>query len=102
VNWLKYLCGLLLIVLIILIGYSRVYLRVHYASDVIAGFIIGFLWLMISLFVLDRLEIYAKSQDGIAVPAAHINDCFPSIHVTRHTTGELQLRNKFLSSMCQA
>jgi undecaprenyl-diphosphatase len=53
---LKYSVSALLVLLILSIGYSRIYLRVHYASDVIAGFIIGFLWLMISLSVLDQLE----------------------------------------------
>jgi membrane-associated phospholipid phosphatase len=63
-NWLKYLLGVLLIVLMILIAYSRVYLRVHYASDVMAGLIIGVLWLWISLFVLNQLEQYAKENYG--------------------------------------
>ena len=57
--WLKYLLTILLVVLIVLIGYSRVYLRVHYASDVLAGFIIGILWLWISLFVLNQIQQYA-------------------------------------------
>lgn len=46
----------LLIILILLIGFSRVYLRVHYASDVLAGFIIGLIWLFISLEVLAQIE----------------------------------------------
>jgi membrane-associated phospholipid phosphatase len=45
-----------LVILILLIGFSRVYLRVHYASDVLAGFFIGTIWLFISLEVLYRLE----------------------------------------------
>lgn len=44
------------IVLIIAIGFSRVYLQVHYASDVLAGFIVGSTWLYISLHVLNRLQ----------------------------------------------
>jgi membrane-associated phospholipid phosphatase len=40
--------------LIVLIGFSRVYLRVHYASDVIAGFIIGLIWLLIALGVVAK------------------------------------------------
>ena len=58
-GWLRYLLTVLLVLLIVLIGYSRVYLRVHYASDVLAGFVIGFLWLCISLFVLNQIQQYA-------------------------------------------
>ena len=61
VDWLKLFLTILVIVLIILIGFSRVYLRVHYASDVAAGFIIGLLWLLISLAVLKWLEGYVTS-----------------------------------------
>jgi undecaprenyl-diphosphatase len=58
---LRWAIAVLLITIILLIGYSRIYLRVHYASDVISGFIIGVLWLLISLWVLDNLEQYAKN-----------------------------------------
>ncbi|MGZ8516427.1 MAG: phosphatase PAP2 family protein [Chitinophagaceae bacterium] len=64
VDWLRYLLTILLVLLIIMIGYSRVYLRVHYASDVLAGFIIGFLWLMISLAVLNSIEGYARKSSS--------------------------------------
>jgi undecaprenyl-diphosphatase len=60
-EWVKWLLAILLIALIILIGFSRVYLRVHYASDVLAGFIIGLLWLWISLIILNNLEEYAHA-----------------------------------------
>jgi undecaprenyl-diphosphatase len=56
IELLKYALVALLVVLILLIGFSRVYLRVHYASDVLAGFIIGTLWLLISLAVLGKVE----------------------------------------------
>ena len=56
IDWIRWLVAVLLLLLIIVIGYSRVYLRVHYASDVLAGFIIGLLWLWISLSVLNQLE----------------------------------------------
>jgi len=60
-DWLRGFITALLVMLILLIGFSRVYLRVHYASDVTAGFIIGSLWLIISLFVLKLLETYVTS-----------------------------------------
>jgi len=46
----------LLILLIIIIGSSRVYLRVHYATDVIAGYCIGFLWLVFTVWLLNKIE----------------------------------------------
>jgi undecaprenyl-diphosphatase len=51
-----------LVSLIIAIGFSRIYLRVHYASDVVAGYITGLLWLIIALDVLKRLEAYNKQK----------------------------------------
>lgn len=51
-----------LIILIHLIGFSRIYLRVHYASDVMAGFALGLIWLVISLLVLRRLERFTHKK----------------------------------------
>lgn len=52
----------LLLLLILIIGFSRIYLRVHYASDVIAGFCVGLLWLVICVWVLNRLEQFSKKE----------------------------------------
>jgi undecaprenyl-diphosphatase len=60
-EWLNWTVTILIIILIILIGFSRIYLRVHYASDVLGGFIIGLLWLLISLAILKWLEGYVTS-----------------------------------------
>lgn len=51
-----------LVILTLLIGFSRIYLRVHYLSDVLAGFVIGFLWLQVSLTVLNMAELYLKEK----------------------------------------
>jgi len=61
IDWLKWILFILVVGLIILIGFSRIYLRVHYASDVLGGFIIGLLWLLISLAILKWLEGYVTS-----------------------------------------
>ena len=53
---------ILLLALILTIGFSRVYLRVHYASDVIAGFSVGLLWLVICVAVLNKLEKYSQRK----------------------------------------
>lgn len=61
----SFLLVFLFVVLILLIGFSRVYLRVHYASDVLAGFIIGLLWLLISLVVVKRVEGFISSEKEV-------------------------------------
>jgi membrane-associated phospholipid phosphatase len=66
-GWIRYLLTALLVILIFLVGFSRVYLRVHYASDVLAGFIVGILWLIISLGVLERIEQSGITQNGIVI-----------------------------------
>ena len=61
-KWVKGILISLLTLFIFLIGVSRVYLRVHYASDVIAGFCIGIMWLFISLFILNKMERISKKE----------------------------------------
>lgn len=60
----KLLLIILLVFWIVMIGISRVYLRVHYVTDVLAGFYIGFIWLFCSIAVLNRIEKYSKEKLG--------------------------------------
>lgn len=55
-TFLKILLVVLLLSFIIIIGYSRVYLRVHYPSDVLAGYCMGTIWLVLCLWLLKRIE----------------------------------------------
>ncbi len=48
-NWQQWLIGILFGLLILLIGVSRIYLGVHYPSDVIGGFSLGFTWITLSI-----------------------------------------------------
>jgi membrane-associated phospholipid phosphatase len=52
----KYLAVGTLILFSLLIGFSRVYLRMHYPTDVIAGFCIGFAWLLFSIYIMERMK----------------------------------------------
>ncbi|MFD2247564.1 phosphatase PAP2 family protein [Pontibacter ruber] len=57
----RWLLCIFLTLLILLIGFSRIYLRVHFATDVVAGYLMGLLWLMLSLYLLGRLEPYYQT-----------------------------------------
>lgn len=58
----KYLCGVLLGLFALLIGFSRVYLRVHYPSDVAAGCSIGIAWLLLCIFLMSRLKKWSDAE----------------------------------------
>lgn len=58
----KYLAGCVLILFSILIGFSRIYLRVHYPSDVAAGFCIGFAWLILTVWLFEGLKKKADTE----------------------------------------
>jgi membrane-associated phospholipid phosphatase len=61
-KYLRWGLMIFLLLLIFAIGFSRVYLRVHYATDVIAGFAAGFVWIVLSLFVIRRIENYSQKK----------------------------------------
>lgn len=57
----KYIMSSLLAAMIFLIGLSRIYLGVHYASDVLGGFTLGVLWLGVFTLIIDK----SKAINGV-------------------------------------
>ena len=64
-SWLKYSLTIFFFLFTTFVGLSRIYLRVHYASDVIAGFCLSLMWLVISLFILQRIEKYKTKLPAV-------------------------------------
>ncbi|ALI99652.1 phosphatase PAP2 family protein [Rufibacter tibetensis] len=58
-HW-RFLLVTLLVLLILFIGFSRVYLHVHYATDVLAGLAAGLGWVILAIFLLNRMEKFSK------------------------------------------
>ncbi|WP_169303344.1 phosphatase PAP2 family protein [Pedobacter cryophilus] len=55
--FLKYLFTLIFVFISFIIGLSRIYLGVHYASDILGGYFAGLIWLMFCLMVIYSLKI---------------------------------------------
>jgi undecaprenyl-diphosphatase len=53
---LKWILSLVLLLLAILIGLSRIYLRVHFASDVLGSLLVTIVWLSLTFILLETIE----------------------------------------------
>ena len=57
---------------ILLVGFSRLYLGVHYLSDVLGGFLLGLLWLMIGICILELRRVPPVDRPAPVTPTAKI------------------------------
>ncbi|WP_276498752.1 phosphatase PAP2 family protein [Pontibacter litorisediminis] len=64
-KWLRYLLLVLGAILIALVGFSRMYLGVHYLSDVLAGFLLGILWLLVGISLVEVLDYRRKRYNNL-------------------------------------
>ena len=64
-KWLRHLLLVVGAILIALVGFSRMYLGVHYLSDVLAGFLLGMLWLLVGISLVEVLDYRIKRNNGL-------------------------------------
>ncbi|MCJ8164622.1 phosphatase PAP2 family protein [Pontibacter sp. E15-1] len=59
IKWPRYWAALC-VVYIVLIGFSRIFLGVHFISDVAGGYLLGSLWLILAVSVLEYQRLHEK------------------------------------------
>ena len=62
-GWTRWLAVAALALLVLLIGWSRIYLQAHYLSDVLAGYLAGLIWLD-ALIVASQLLVSRRTLRG--------------------------------------
>lgn len=80
-GWTRLVWTGLLVVLVLLIGLSRLYLGVHYFTDVVAGYVAGFLWtdaVILGSHVLQRRREGPPGTDGEAGAATAAEAAVPT------------------------
>jgi len=63
-NWLRSLIFILCTLLILLIGLSRIYLNVHWLTDILGGYSAAFSWLMINILVVEIIKHHRQARRG--------------------------------------
>ena len=61
-KWQKRIAVAFLILLILIIGFTRIYLRMHYATDVIAGFCMSTIWIILCFTVIRYFKTRQKAK----------------------------------------
>ncbi|MDT7856273.1 phosphatase PAP2 family protein [Rubrivirga sp. S365] len=78
--WARALAAVVGPLLIISVGLSRVYLNVHFLTDVVAGWLSGAAWLVASLLIVDLVETRFRGGNG---RRAQPGDAGPQRHPAR-------------------
>lgn len=63
-KWLRVVLTVFFTLLILAIGFSRIYLGVHYPSDVAGGFIAGLIWVAFCIILFNVVDLLRKQKHG--------------------------------------
>ncbi len=64
-RWLKAFIIALCSFLIVSIGISRIYLGVHFPSDIAGGMIAGTIWVMFCVLIFNIIDLFRREEDGL-------------------------------------
>ena len=78
--WARVVAAVLGPLVILAVGLSRVYLNVHFLTDVVGGWLAGAAWLVTSLLVVDVVETRTRSRREAREEAARPDDAAPQPH----------------------
>ena len=81
-RWARVLAAVAGPLVILAVGLSRVYLNVHFLTDVVGGWLAGAAWLVASLLVIDVVETRTRSRREAHEEAVRPDDAAPQAHAT--------------------
>lgn len=62
-KWIKLGLIFFITILIFLIGISRIYLGVHFPSDIAGGFIAGLIWVAFCVIIFNIIDLYRRKEE---------------------------------------
>lgn len=71
--WQRRVVWILAAVVIVLVGLSRLYLGVHYPSDVVAGFVVGGAWAVVCGLGMEAVRYFRTRRPEVAVEEKHLD-----------------------------
>ena len=54
----KIILTIILSLIIVSVGFSRLYLGVHFFTDVLAGYLVGLLWLLVGIYISREKKVF--------------------------------------------
>ena len=64
--FLKWIFSILLVIFSLLIGLSRIYLRVHFASDVLGSLLVTVVWLSLTFIIMETIEKKTHANEKLS------------------------------------
>lgn len=71
--WLKRMVWTVAMLVVLVVGLSRLYLGVHYPSDVLAGFVVGGAWAVVCALGMEAVRYFRTKRPQVAAEERHLD-----------------------------